>query len=226
LAHKRFLSFLKFINIISNDFFGFADVYVILILIMRNKEFKMGKALIIVDVQNDFCEGGSLAVAGGNSVAEGIVSLLKKTSYDLIITTRDMHVEPGNHWSATPDFIDSWPVHCAAGTEGSEIKPILQKELDRFPVEYVDKGHYEAAYSGYDGKTENSESIPQLFDREDIQEVDICGIATDYCVKATVLDAIASGAKVTVLKDLIAGVNSVTSEESLRLMQMKGAEIV
>ena len=106
------------------------------------------RALIVVDVQNDFCEGGSMAVAGGAAVAAAISEHLRTASYDHVVATRDHHVDPGAHFSATPDFVDTWPPHCRSGTPGASFHP----ELDVAPIEAVfSKGEYAAAYSGFEG---------------------------------------------------------------------------
>jgi len=112
----------------------------------------MSKALVIVDVQNDFCEGGSLAVAGGAAVAGGLTEHLRRhrADYALVAATRDYHVNPGAHFAAEPDYRDSWPVHCVAGTEGAELHP----GLDRSGVDEVfDKGRDTAAYSGFEARS-------------------------------------------------------------------------
>lgn len=186
----------------------------------------MGKALIIVDVQNDFCEGGSLAVTGGLQVAESIAGLLGREQYDVIIATRDMHISPGAHWSESPDYVDSWPVHCAAGSDGAQISPELNQVLAELPVYYVDKGQYEAAYSGFEGATSTGETIMDILNQENPTEVDIVGLATDHCVKATALDAIANGVQVNILTQMIAGVDPERSQQTLTLLESKGATIV
>jgi nicotinamidase/pyrazinamidase len=187
----------------------------------------MRKALIIVDVQNDFCEGGSLAVAGGNAVATALADKLQHDRYNLIMVTRDMHVNPGEHWSTTPDYTDSWPVHCEKGTDGAEIHPVLRKQLDMMDnVIYFDKGNYEAAYSGFEGTAASGNTITSELSAAEISIVEVCGIATDYCVKATALDAIEQKLDVIILSQFIAGVAPETSETALTLLAQKGAHIV
>ena len=179
------------------------------------------KALIVVDVQNDFCEGGSLAVKGGAQVASDIAVLLhhwtnqdpKAPAYDLVVATKDHHVDPGAHWSAEPDFKDSWPVHCKAGTDGEAFHP----NLDPQPFDAVFlKGETAAAYSGFEGKTTDGVALLDWLRGHKVEEVDICGIATDYCVRATALDAAKAGFRTTVLTDLCAGVAPETTEKALR----------
>jgi len=170
------------------------------------------KALIVVDVQNDFCEGGSLAVKGGAQVASDIAVLLhhwtnqdpKAPAYDLVVATKDHHVDPGAHWSAEPDFKDSWPVHCKAGTDGEAFHP----NLDPQPFDAVFlKGETAAAYSGFEGKTTDGVALLDWLRGHKVEEVDICGIATDYCVRATALDAAAEGFATRVLTGLTAAVH-------------------
>lgn len=163
----------------------------------------MTSALIVVDVQNDFCEGGSLAVEGGAAVAAAIDELLAGPhGYDVVVATRDHHIDPGPHFSDTPDFIDSWPPHCVAGTEGYRQHPNLR--FDRFEGVF-DKGEYEAAYSGFEGKS-GGVGLEEFLRSRGVSEVDVCGIATDHCVNATAADAVAAGFETTVLLPLTAAV--------------------
>jgi len=165
----------------------------------------MPRALIIVDVQNDFCEGGSLAVAGGASVARAVSQHVADhgDEYALIVATRDAHVDPGAHFSPTPDFVDSWPVHCVVGTTGQRLHPELR--LTRLDA-VVDKGAYEAAYSGFEGVDAWGRPLGAVLSTHGITEADVVGIATDYCVRATALDAAREGLRTRVLLDLTAAV--------------------
>jgi len=164
--------------------------------------------LIVVDVQNDFCEGGSLAVEGGAAVASAINDFLAANpGYDVIIATRDHHIEPGPHFSLKPDFVDTWPPHCVVGTSGADFHPNL-KNLHFDAI--FDKGDYVAAYSGFEGFDRSLDEpigLGEWLTAEGIDAVDICGIATDYCVKATALDAAKLGFDTTVLPTLTAAVN-------------------
>ena len=167
------------------------------------------RALIVVDVQNDFCEGGSLAVAGGAGVASAISEFLggDGLGYDFVVATRDHHVDPGAHFSDAPDYADSWPPHCVAGTPGADFHPNLVNR----PFDAVfDKGDHAAAYSGFEGSERVGDETIGLGDWLDgmrVRSVDVCGIATDYCVKATALDAARHGLATTVLLDLTAAVD-------------------
>lgn len=164
---------------------------------------RMTSALIVVDVQNDFCEGGSLAVEGGAAVAGAIDDLLAGPhGYDVVVATRDHHIDPGAHFSDEPDFVDSWPPHCVAGTEGCEQHPNLR--FDGF-AGIFDKGEYEAAYSGFEG-TSDGVGLDDFLKSRGVTEVDVCGIATDHCVHATARDAAAAGFETTVLLPLTAAV--------------------
>lgn len=164
----------------------------------------MTTALIVVDVQRDFCEGGALAVAGGAAVAGRISTLLQgRHGYDHVVATRDHHIDPGDHFSDRPDFVDSWPPHCVVGTEGVEFHDQL---AFRDFAAVFDKGEYAAAYSGFEGRSADGKALAAWLTEHHVSHVDVCGIATDYCVRATALDARANGLATTVLLDLTAAV--------------------
>ncbi|MBB5957526.1 nicotinamidase/pyrazinamidase [Saccharothrix tamanrassetensis] len=182
----------------------------------------MTKALIVVDVQNDFCEGGSLAVAGGAAVAAAISAHVAAGGYDHVVATRDYHVDPGGHFSETPDYVDSWPVHCVAGTAGASFHP----ELDVTAVEAVfSKGAYAAAYSGFEGAAGGGEGLTDWLRARHVDRVDVVGIATDHCVRATALDAAAAGFDTTVLLGLTAGVAQPTVDAALDRLRDAGVAL-
>ena len=165
----------------------------------------MTRALIVVDVQNDFCEGGSLPVTGGARVASDIAAVLhdRDDTYSHVVATKDHHIDPGDHWSREPDFVDSWPVHCKVGTDGEAFHP----NLDPQPFDAVFlKGEHAAAYSGFEGRDGGGSGLADWLRAHGVDEVDVCGIATDHCVRATALDAAAAGFATRVLTDLCAGV--------------------
>jgi nicotinamidase/pyrazinamidase len=167
-------------------------------------------ALIIVDVQNDFCEGGSLAVAGGKKVASNISKYLKEKSanYDIIIATRDWHIDPKDHFSDSPNFSTTWPHHCVAESHGAEFHQNLNDvcSFDETIDVIVSKGQFTAAYSGFEGVTATGEVLISILRDKRIHTVDIAGLATDYCNRATAIDAIKEGFKVNLLLPLCAGV--------------------
>ncbi|MFG1608773.1 isochorismatase family protein [Actinoplanes sp. NPDC049265] len=174
----------------------------------------MTRALIIVDVQNDFCEGGSLAVAGGAAVARGISLVLDRAGdrWDHVVATKDYHIDPGAHFSEHPDFVDSWPAHCVVGTAGSDFHP----ELTRDRIEAVfEKGAHAAAYSGFEGVSADGAGLADWLRARAVTEVEVVGIATDHCVRATALDAAASGFATTVLLELTAGVARASTDAAL-----------
>ncbi len=182
----------------------------------------MSRALIVVDVQNDFCEGGSLAVAGGAAVAGRVAGLLAGDhGYDHVVATRDHHIDPGAHFSATPDYIDSWPPHCVAGTPGADLHPALAST----PFDAVfDKGDYAAAYSGFEGSC-GGEGLAEWLADHDVESVDVVGIATDYCVRATALDAAKAGLATRVRLDLTAAVAPDRIEATLADLAAAGVEV-
>ncbi|MEN0084917.1 MAG: isochorismatase family protein [Leifsonia sp.] len=190
----------------------------------------MGRALFIVDVQNDFTEGGALGVAGGAAVAEGVTAWLRDHAddYDLIVASRDWHDghnDNGGHFAtdSEPDFVESWPVHCVAGTPGADYHPALDTTR---VTHHVHKGQGVPAYSLFEGRTEEGETVHELLDERGIHEVDVVGIATDYCVRASALDALDHGQHVRVLTGLVAGVAPTSSEDALAELAHAGAELV
>jgi nicotinamidase/pyrazinamidase len=189
----------------------------------------MHRALIVVDVQNDFCEGGSLAVTGGADVAAAITDLIGEAAgavYRHVVATRDHHVDPGGHFSETPDYATSWPRHCVAGTEGVGFHPNFAPAVASGAIDTVfDKGAYEAAYSGFEGADENGVPLARWLREREVSEVDVVGIATDHCVRATALDAAREGFRTQVLLDLTAGVSAQTTQRALDELRGAGVEL-
>ncbi|MBW5482267.1 isochorismatase family protein [Streptomyces bambusae] len=191
----------------------------------------MHRALIVVDVQNDFCEGGSLAVAGGADVAAAITELIGQASpgYRHVVATRDHHVDPGDHFArppAEPDYETTWPVHCLAGTEGVGFHPNFAPAVASGGIAAVfDKGAHEAAYSGFEGTDENGTGLADWLRARHVTEVDVVGIATDHCVRATALDAVREGFRTHVLLDLTAGVAPETTRRALEELRAAGVEL-
>ncbi|MDJ1133231.1 isochorismatase family protein [Streptomyces iconiensis] len=187
----------------------------------------MHRALIVVDVQNDFCEGGSLAVQGGADVAAAITDLVGDASagYRHVVATRDAHIAPGDHFAEHPDYAHSWPAHCVAGTEGVGFHPNFAPVVASGAIEAVfDKGAYTAAYSGFEGADENGVALADWLRARDVAEVDIVGIATDHCVRETALDSAREGFRTQVLLDLTAGVAENTVLRALDELREAGVE--
>ncbi|XVX21531.1 nicotinamidase [Actinomycetota bacterium] len=190
------------------------------------------RALIIVDVQNDFCEGGSLAVTGGADVARRIAALVadRRDGYAAIAATADWHHDPGGHWAAEgtdPDYRDSWPVHCKVGTGGEDFHDELKPALPDVDAIFR-KGHDSAAYSGFEGMTDEAgapKGLAEWLREKEIRQVDIVGIATDYCVRATALDAVSEGFETTVLTGLTAGVAPETTVAAIEEMRTAGVAV-
>lgn len=180
------------------------------------------RALIVVDVQNDFCDGGSLAVTGGAAVTAAISELLSGHDYDHVVATMDYHVDPGSHFSDHPDFVESWPPHCVVGTSGEDFP----EGFDTSAVEAVFvKGQYSAAYSGFEGRDDEGTLLTDWLRQRDVDTVDLVGIATDYCVVATAMDAKAADFDTRVLLDLTAGVGPETTKRSIEQMRAAGVEV-
>ncbi|MFW0796497.1 isochorismatase family protein [Gordonia sp. CPCC 205515] len=179
------------------------------------------QALVVVDVQNDFCEGGALGVNGGAAVARAVDSILGE--YQTVVATRDYHVDPGDHFSDHPDYVDTWPPHCRVGTDGVWFHP----SFDATKAQAVfSKGEYAAAYSGFEGVDDDGTTLADWLRAHGISRVDVVGIATDHCVRATALDAAANGFTTRVLLNFTAAVASATTTKALREMRGAGVELV
>jgi nicotinamidase/pyrazinamidase len=191
----------------------------------------LSRALILVDVQNDFCEGGSLPVPGGADVARRISDhvVAHADDYGAIVATADWHEDPGSHFSDHPDYVDTWPVHCRVGSDGALFHPGAERAFERVEAIFR-KGLHAAAYSGFEGSTVESADHrvglgDWLRDRA-IESVDVVGIATDHCVRATALDALDEGFDTRVLLDLTAGVAPATTAAALEQLRAAGADLV
>ena len=187
----------------------------------------MTNVLIVVDVQNDFTEGGSLGVKGGNVTAASITAFIRahKSGYTRVIASRDWHSpdgDNGGHFAAIPDMVTTWPPHCVQGTAGAAYNPALESELIDVQVY---KGDGRPAYSAFEGNTPGGASLHDVLRKAKATHLDIVGIATDYCVRATALDAIAKGYTVTVLADLCVGVAPITTIAAVAEMSAAGVNI-
>jgi nicotinamidase/pyrazinamidase len=182
----------------------------------------VSRAVIVADVQNDFSEGGSLAVTGGSEVARAVSVRLAEGGYDHAVATRDHHIDPGRHFSEHPDFIDTWPPHCRVGTSGAELHP----SLDTSHIEAIfDKGEYRAAYSGFEG-VRDGVSLADWLRAHGVDTLEVVGLTTDHCVRATALDAVAEGFATTVRLDLTAGVARSTVDAALKQLREAGVTLV
>jgi nicotinamidase/pyrazinamidase len=192
-----------------------------------------GCALVIVDVQNDFCEGGSLAVAGGASVAAAVARYLeaRAADYAAVVTTRDWHVDPGEHFASAsggpPDFVDRWPDHCVAGSEGAEYHPAIRAAVARVVDAEFKKGRHAAAYSAFEATldADGTTGFEAWLRARGVDRLVIAGLATDHCVRASALDAVAAGFGCTVLVDLCAGVDAEASARAWAAMRAAGVAL-
>ncbi|PPG91674.1 MULTISPECIES: isochorismatase family protein [unclassified Rathayibacter] len=187
----------------------------------------MTTALLIVDVQNDFTEGGALAVTGGAAVARGITAHLAAHAdrYSAVLASRDWHEgdsDNGGHFAVEPDFVDSWPVHCVAGTDGARFHPALDTAL--IDVQIL-KGQGRPSYSAFEGTTEAGEELGAVLAERGVTALDVVGLATDHCVRASALDARRAGLEVRVLQDLVAGVSEEASAAALRELTEAGVRV-
>ncbi len=185
------------------------------------------RALILVDCQNDFCVGGSLPVSDGAGVVLRIAHYVAAAASGgvspIVVATLDAHVDPGSHFANEPDYVDSWPAHCVIGTRGSQPHPNLREALVHVESWFA-KGAHEAAYSGFEGRsTTTDESLDEYLRRRRVESVDVVGIATDYCVAATVRSALARGYVVRLFTDLVAAVDPANGERVLGELASAGA---
>ena len=189
----------------------------------------MTKALLVVDVQNDFCEGGSLAVSGGAAVAKKISDYIKVADYDLVVASRDWHDSENNnagHFAelgAEPDYKNSWPIHCVANSQGANYHPNLELDLIQ---EHIFKGQGSHGYSAFEGVTEEGGTLGQLLKLKGVNQLDVVGIATDHCVLASALDAKKLGLDVRVISSLTAGVDPGATERAIDSLIDSGVEVV
>ncbi|MFG6504443.1 isochorismatase family protein [Microbacterium sp. P05] len=188
----------------------------------------MTRALFIVDVQNDFTEHGALGVAGGDEVAERISRYLDAhaSEYEIVVASRDWHDgdnDNGGHFAPEgPDFIDTWPVHCVGGTFGADY----DEGFDTTAVtHHLKKGQGKPAYSLFEGVGDDGVTAAALLEQHGIHDIDVVGLATDYCVRASALDALAAGRGVRVFSDLVAGVHPESSAAALAELAAAGAEV-
>ena len=182
------------------------------------------RALIVVDVQKDFCEGGSLAVTGGAGLARAISAYLADgAKYRHVVATQDFHIDPGGHFSDHPDYVSSWPPHCRAGSAGAEFHPDL--DSGRFEAVFR-KGAYDAGYSGFTGVDTSGTPLADWLRQRDVDQVDVVGIATDHCVRRTAEDAVREGLGTRVLVDLTAGVGEESTAAAIEALRAAGVTIV
>lgn len=183
----------------------------------------MSSALIVVDVQVDFCEGGALGVDGGERVAADVAALVSGDhGYDLVAATRDRHVDPGWHFAEEPDYVDTWPVHCVDGTAGADFHAAVRD----LPFDAVfDKGQHDPGYSGFDGTDATTRPLSAYLRFHRVERVDVVGIATDHCVRATALDATGLGFTTTVRLGWCAGVAPETTERALAALRAAGVRL-
>ena len=187
----------------------------------------MSKALFIVDVQNDFTERGALGVTGGDEVAARITRFLADHAddYAIVVASRDWHDgdnDNGGHFADEPDFVDTWPVHCVGGTFGAEYDDVFDTSR---VTHHLKKGQGKPAYSLFEGISDEGRTATELLGEHGILDIDVVGLATDYCVRASALDAIAAGRHVRIFTDLIAGVHPESSETALAEIAHAGAEL-
>jgi len=199
------------------------------------------KALLVIDVQNDFCEGGSLAVSGGLAAASAIARHIRESGdeYSAIVVTKDWHVDPGDHFAsatgAPPNFETTWPDHCVAGTAGAELHPLLRVMVADGTLHEFRKGMDAAAYSGFqarqvfdpgaDSEEITGTGLAEFLRSRGIFDVEVCGIATDYCVKATVLDAVAEGFHATLRPTMCAAVAPESGAAAIEEMKIAGTQL-
>jgi nicotinamidase/pyrazinamidase len=188
----------------------------------------MRNALLVVDVQVDFVEGGSLGVPGGLQVAAMIARHVRhfKYEYQFVVASRDFHEEAPDHISDHPDFVNTWPPHCMAGTPGAAFVPTIQNLVrEKYIQAVVTKGRHAAAYSAFEALDPRGHYLLDVLKEQRIDHIDVCGIATDYCVRASALDARKNAFQVRVLVNLCAAVKEETGVQALEEMKAAGCQL-
>jgi nicotinamidase/pyrazinamidase len=188
----------------------------------------MRNALLVVDTQMDFVEGGSLPVQGGLTVAAMIARHVRhfKYEYQFVVASRDYHENAPDHISDHPDFVTTWPAHCMVGTPGAGFVPTIQNLVrEKLIQAVVTKGRNAAAYSAFDGVDARGHNLLDVLKEQRIDHIDVCGIATDYCVRASALDARKNQFQVRVLVNLCAAVNEATGQQALDEMKAAGCQL-
>lgn len=188
----------------------------------------MPRALLVVDVQLTFCEGGELAVAGGNAVADRIAEFVRarRPDYRLVVTSQDWHADPGEHFSAEPDFADSWPPHGLVGTANAELHPVLVTALGSPGADVtIKKGLHQAAYSAFEGTDPAGRTLTEVLRAAAIDAIDVCGIAESHCVRASALDGLAAGFGVRLLTDLTVPVTEAGGAQARAAIQAAGGTL-
>ncbi|UVO14833.1 isochorismatase family protein [Mycobacterium sp. SVM_VP21] len=185
------------------------------------------RALVIVDVQNDFCDGGAIPVTGAATVAQQISRYVDspdgKARYAHVVATQDWHIDPGAHFAEDPNYQTSWPPHCVAGSPGAQFHPELSTER----IEAVfKKGAYSAGYSGFEGVDDQGTSLAEWLNQHEVGNVDVVGVATEHCVSATAKDAVRKGFSTTVLSPLTAGTSAESTAAALAAMRNDGVTVM
>lgn len=189
----------------------------------------MRTAFLIVDMQNDFVEGGSIPVPGGKVLATQVARHIRHfaTEYAFVVATRDYHEDPADHFADEPDFVNSWPKHCVIGTPGASLcSPILNLARERIVQTVVDKGRHSAAYSGFEAADARGHLLADVLKEARIDQIDIVGLATDYCVRATALDARKRDFQVRVLINLCGAVTPESGRRALEEMKAAGCQVI
>ncbi len=189
-------------------------------------------AVVVVDVQKDFCEGGSLAVQGGNEVAEKIKRFVKEVKGDqniVVVFTRDWHVpgsDNGGHFSDHPDYADTWPHHCVQGTDGAEYHDALKEFADAKYAHFL-KGMEKAAYSGFEGvlADDGQTTLAEFLRSQSVELVYVCGLAADYCVRATALDAVKEGFTTRILRQLTASISTPVEDVAMEVLKAQPTSV-
>lgn len=188
----------------------------------------MRNALVVVDVQNDFVEGGALPVKGGQQVAAMISRHIRhfKTEYSFVVATRDYHEDPADHFSDQPDFVNTWPKHCVIGTQGASLcPPIFNLVREKLISAVLDKGRHSAAYSGFEALDARGHPLLDVLREARVDHIDICGLATDFCVRATALDARKHDFQARILVNLCAAVDPEGGQRALEEMKTAGCQL-
>jgi nicotinamidase/pyrazinamidase len=189
----------------------------------------MRNALLVVDLQNDFVEGGALPVPGGTQVVAHVARHVRhfRSEYTFVVATRDLHEDPPDHFSEKPDYINTWPPHGVKGTTGAVLcTPISNLVREKIIQVVVDKGRHAAAVSAFEAVDPRGHLLVDVLREQRIDHIDICGLITEYCIRASALDARKHEFQVRILVNLCGAASPEAAQRAFEDMKAAGCQLM